>query len=73
MRNNKAPRTQITEEGGIVLDTLPYPLCQWLSAQAELAPLLATYDTNLHAYVAELSDLEILLHAGGYHLGRLKN
>lgn len=73
MRNNRNSLTQITEEGGIVLNTLPYPLCKWLSAQAELSPLLATYDTGLHAYVVEINDLEILLQAGGYHLGRLEN
>lgn len=73
MRNQRPPQTQLTEEGGIVLNTLPYPLCKWLSDQAELAPLLATYDTHRHAYVVELNDLEILLHAGGYHLGRLEN
>ena len=73
MRNSRTPRTQITPEGGIVLNTLPYPLCQWLTAHAELAPLLTTYCTTRHAYVVELNDLEILLHAAGYYLGRLKN
>lgn len=73
MRNNRNPRTQITEEGGIVLNTLPYPLCKWLTWQAELSPLLVTYCTTRHAYVVELSDLEILLHLCGYHLSAMKN
>ena len=66
-------RTRITDEGGIVLNTLPYPQCKWLTWQAELTPLLAVYDTVRHAYVVELSDLEILLHSAGFHLGSLEN
>ena len=66
-------RTRIIAEGGIVLNTMPYPQCRWLTWQAALTPLLAVYDTGRHAYVVELSDLEILLHSAGFHLGSLEN
>ena len=72
-RNRNSPRTLITEEGGIVLNTLPYPMCKWLTWQAEMSPLLATYDTGRQAYIVGLLDLEKILHSVGYHLGSLEN
>lgn len=66
-------RTRITAEGGIVLKTLPFPMCKWISWHAEMSPLLVTYDTARHAYIADLDALEILLHSAGFHMGSLEN
>lgn len=72
-RNRRSPRTRLTEEGGIVVNTLPFPMCKWLSWHAEMSPLLATYDAGRQSHIVDLANLEILLHAAGFHLGSLEN